>query len=125
MHNSLLHFQITVTHKLMFSFGFSLRSLITSSNSELSSVSGLTSPQAGDHLTPTSYSFNHSLRTQFFLVIYSLVTDRAGNISYKSSYIVVRLLRSLPNNGRLHGLSLATAISVGVTILAFGRYASM
>jgi hypothetical protein len=41
----------------------SLRCLVTSTKSGRSSAAGLTSSQAGGHLTPTSYSSNFRLRT--------------------------------------------------------------
>jgi hypothetical protein len=57
--------------------------LITDSNSEHSSAPGLTSSQAGDHLTPTSYSsvISKLSRNGSYSSLYSPCTDRRENVS--------------------------------------------
>jgi hypothetical protein len=52
---------------------------VTASNGERSSASGLTSSQAGDHLTPTSYSQCGLARLVQTALLYSPGTDRVEN----------------------------------------------
>jgi hypothetical protein len=79
--------QMTITHKLV----FSVRCLVASSNGGSSSAFGLTSLQAGSHLTPTSYS---DLWLQ--LALPSAATSRAGLNSQVKIKIILRPTVSRP-----------------------------
>jgi hypothetical protein len=103
-----------------------------------SSASGLTSLQAGDHLTPTTYSdcwlqlllpsplssqFQPRIPTHSWLLI-NLSTDGTENTASNICSIVPCYFVAA-GTVCLHSWSLATAVSAVFTILAFTRHATL
>jgi hypothetical protein len=93
----------------------SLRCLVAASNSGRSSAPGLTSSQAGGHLTPTSFSSNCRLRTtsqwQLVLVIYIYPARTTQKTTPATVTPLLRVTKPLPRNGS--------------TVLALRKYAAM